>query len=100
MNDWWIISILLGLALSASALLIYPLKTKALNSSLISLVFLVLISGAYLYWGGLAQWQEYRQKQDIQQKAQVLLKTMKSPEELIRKLRTKLEENPRSAKGL
>ncbi len=99
MNDWWIISILLGLALSASALLIYPLKTKALNSSLISLVFLVLISGAYLYWGGLAQWQEYRQKQDIQQKAQVLLKTMKSPEELIRKLRTKLEENPRSAKG-
>lgn len=99
MNDWWIISVLLVLALSTSAALIYPLKMKKLSASFGFLLLFVLIISGYLSWGSLAQWQEYQQKQEQRQQTQALLKKIKSPNDLINKLRAKLDETPKSAKG-
>jgi len=99
MSDWWLIGVLLTLALGASFFLIYPLNMKKLSSSLLSLVLLGLIIGAYLSCGSLSQWQAYQQKQESQKQAQAMLKTIKSPDELIRKLRAKLDDTPKSAKG-
>lgn len=99
MSDWWIISVLLGLALSASAAFIYPLKIKKLSAGFGFLILFVLIIAGYLCWGSLAQWQEYQHKQELRQQTQALLKKVKSPNDLINKLRAKLDETPKSAKG-
>lgn len=99
MSDWWLVGGLGALALSASVFFVYPLKARKLAASLLSLVLVSLIAGAYLSWGSLAQWQEYQHKQESQEKAQAMLKSIKSPDELIRKLRAKLDETPKSAKG-
>ncbi len=99
MNDWWLIALLAALALSALIFFIYPLKKSKLVSGFLSLFLLALIGGGYLSWGNFAQWQEYQQKQESQKQAKQMLRTIKTPEELIRKLRAKLDNTPKSAKG-
>ena len=99
MSDWWLFGLLIALALSASLVLIYPLRIGKLSSGLASLLLLALTITAYFSWGSLPQWQEFQQKQESQKQAQAMLKQIKSPDELIRKLRAKLDDTPKSAKG-
>ena len=99
MSDWWLIGLLIALALSACLVLIYPLRIEKLSSGLASLILLALTITAYLSWGNLSKWQEFQQKQESQKQAQAMLKQIKSPDELIRKLRAKLDDTPNSAKG-
>lgn len=99
MSDWWLVGGLSALAFAASVFFVRPLQLKKLMASFISLIFVGLITGAYLSWGSLAAWQEYQQKQESQKNVQAMLKTIKSPDELIAKLRAKLDDSPKSAKG-
>ena len=99
MSDWWLIGLLIALALSACPVLIYPLRIGKLSSGLASLILLALTITAYLSWWNLSKWQEFQQKQESQKQAQAMLKQIKSPDELIRKLRAKLDDTPKSAKG-
>jgi len=99
MNEWWLIGLLAGISLLACGLIIYPLRrTGVARFLLIPLVFVLAFTG-YFYWGGFAQWQEYIHRQATQQQAQEMLKSIKSPQELIEKLRAKLDNSPKSAKG-
>lgn len=99
MNDWWLIGLLGALTFSASLLFLYPLKANKTFSLLVLPVILTLVVGAYLSWGGFAQWQVYQQQQERQQQAQKMLSTIKTPDELITKLKAKLDDTPKSAKG-
>ncbi|RUR13291.1 hypothetical protein [Legionella sp. km772] len=99
MSDGGLMGVLVALTLSAGIFFVYPLGIKKVAASLFSLILAALILGAYLSWGGLAQWQTYRHQQESQQQAQQMLKSIKSPDELIRKLRAKLDDTPKSAKG-
>jgi cytochrome c-type biogenesis protein CcmH/NrfG len=99
MNAWWLLALLAGMTLLASILIIYPLKRRLRASFLlIPIIFIIAFSG-YFHWGSFAKWQDYLDHQQKQQQAEKLLKSVKSPQELITKLRAKLDDTPKSAKG-
>ncbi|MFJ1268121.1 tetratricopeptide repeat protein [Legionella lytica] len=99
MNEWWLIALLATLTLLASLVIIYPLRRHWLARLLLVPIIFILAFSGYFNWGGFAKWQDYLQFQEKQQKADAMLKSIKSPQELITKLRAKLDDTPKSAKG-
>lgn len=99
MNEWWLISILLLMIFGSSALIIYPLRHNKFICLLVTVIEWTIILSGYYYWGGFASWQQYIHQTNSQKVAEQLLKTVKSPQELIDKLRAKLDDTPKSAKG-
>ncbi|WP_133135684.1 tetratricopeptide repeat protein [Legionella rowbothamii] len=99
MNEWWLLALLVTLTLLASMVIIYPLRRHWLASLLLVPIIFILTFTGYFNWGGFDKWQDYLQFQENQQKANAMLKSIKSPQELITKLRAKLDDTPKSAKG-
>lgn len=99
MSDWWLFGLLVSLVLGASVFFIYPLKTNKWISIVLMPIVLVFVAGAYFYWGGFAQWQAYQQRLASQEQAKKMLRSLKTPNELITKLKAKLDDSPKSAKG-
>ena len=99
MNEWGLLGILIGITFLASILVIYPLKRHLLTNLLLVPLIFVMSFGGYYYWGGFAKWQNYLIREEKQQQAQKMLQSIKSPQELIEKLRAKLDNSPKSAKG-
>jgi len=99
MSDWWLIGLLGTLILLANVLFLYPLKANRWISILLTPILLALIAAGYASWGSFAQWQVHQRQLESQKQAKHLLNTIKTPEELISKLRAKLDNTPKSAKG-
>lgn len=99
MNEWWLLALLATLTLLASMVIIYPLRRHWLASLLLVPIIFILAFTGYFNWGSFAKWQDYLQVQEKQQKVDAMLKSIKSPQELITKLRAKLDDTPKSAKG-
>lgn len=99
MNDWWLISLLALLIIGAVAWLSYPLKTSKVTWLLVTPIILLLVISAYLLWGGFAQWQAHQYSLATKEQAKQMLRSIKTPDELIAKLKAKLNETPQSAKG-
>ena len=99
MNEWWLLGLLIVLTLLASSLIVYPIRRHLIANLLLVPVIFVMAFAGYYYWGGFAKWQEYVHHQDSQAQAEAMLKSIKSPQELIDKLRAKLDDSPKSAKG-
>lgn len=99
MSEWVLIALLSFSALIACLLLVYPLKNKKLLSIISVPVSLLLVLVAYYYWGGFAPWQNFQHQQRMQAQARQMLGTIKTPDELIDKLKAKLDDSPKSAKG-
>ncbi|MFT4059997.1 MAG: tetratricopeptide repeat protein [Legionella sp.] len=99
MNEWWLLSLLIGITLLASILIIYPLKRHLrLSILLVPLIFILAFTG-YYHWGSFGKWQGYLVQQEKQKQADAMLKSIKGPQELIDKLRARLDDTPKSAKG-
>lgn len=99
MSEWWLVGILAVITLFASVLMVYPLRQNPRFSLFLVPVIFVLTSTGYYFWGSFAQWQKYTHHNNTQVLAQQMLKSIKSPQELIDKLKAKLVESPKSAKG-
>lgn len=99
MNEWWLIGILVLMTIVASILIIYPLRQTLRVSILLFPVLLVMVFTGYYFWGSFSSWQEYIHQNESQKRAQQMLKSIKSPQELIDKLKAKLDDSPKSAKG-
>lgn len=99
MSEWWLIGLLVVITLFALTVIIYPLrKNLKLSFALTPLIFLAVFAG-YFYWGDFGQWQDFIHRGNTRAVAQEMLKSIKSPQELIDKLKAKLDDTPRSAKG-
>ena len=99
MNEWWLAGVLVAITLCASTVIIYPLRHNKPVCVLMVPVIFIMVSMGYYFWGGFTQWQEFLHQNDSQILAQKVLKSVKSPAELIDKLRAKLDDSPKSAKG-
>ena len=99
MINWWFIGLFAVVTLVASTVLAYPLRRHKLLCLLTVPLIFILTSTGYFMWGGFPQWQEYLQQEDKKILAQKMLESVKSPDELISKLREKLDDSPKSAKG-
>ncbi|MGC1181678.1 tetratricopeptide repeat protein [Legionella sp.] len=99
MNEWWLLSLLIGITFLASILMVYPLRHHLIARIMMMLVIFVMVFSGYYYWGSFAPWREYVQQLAKQKQAKALLKSIKNPQELIDRLRVKLDDSPKSAKG-
>ncbi|KTD40714.1 tetratricopeptide repeat protein [Legionella parisiensis] len=99
MNEWWLLALLAGLTGLACIFMVYPFRRRFTASLLVvPIAFLGAFAG-YFYWGGFGGWQEYVHRLNSHEQAKKMLESIKSPKELIEKLRAKLDETPKSAKG-
>ncbi len=98
-SEWWLLASFIALALLALLLALYPLrKTRLLMLTLLPVIIATLFIG-YWQWGAWPQWQEYNEHAVKQQQVQAILQTIKSPMELIVRLKARLKTEPGSARG-
>jgi cytochrome c-type biogenesis protein CcmH/NrfG len=99
MNEWLLIGLLVLLTVSASVVIVYPLRRELKLSFFVTLCMFVFAATGYYYWGGFSALQQFNKQQESKLLADNMLKSLKSTGELIDKLRAKLDDNPASAKG-
>lgn len=99
MNEWGLVLLLLFITIIAAAVMVYPLKSNRYFTLLLAPLIVVFSLAGYYFWGDFANWQEYLKHNESQQRVQQMLKTIKTPQELIAKLKAKLDDTPKSAKG-
>ncbi len=99
MNEFWLIFSFIILSLLALPLMFYPLRQSKLLLSVAAPVFIICLFLAYLRWGTWTEWQKNVHKEDNNQKIEALLKTIKSPVELIDRMKGRLTQDPKSERG-
>ncbi|PWY54847.1 hypothetical protein DGG96_14925 [Legionella qingyii] len=99
MNEWWLLGLLAGLTGLACMFIIYPFRRHFIAGLLLVPSIFLLAFAGYFYWGGFGGWQEHVHQLNSQEQAKKMLESVKSPQELIDKLRAKLDDTPKSAKG-
>lgn len=99
MSEWYLIALLVSLTCLCAFLLLYPLRRHVVFSVLFMPVIWIFVFCGYFAFGGFGQWQQYTQQQARHAAAQQMLQSIKSPQELIDKLRAKLDDTPQSAQG-
>lgn len=99
MSEWWLLVLLVIVGFIALAVIVYPLKKQPKLVLTVTPVVIASVVLAYYTWGSFPQWQQHLQENNKQALAKELLKSVKSPQELIDKLRAKLNDSPQSAKG-
>ncbi|CEK10350.1 tetratricopeptide repeat protein [Legionella hackeliae] len=99
MIKWYLLLSLSLLVLLALPVIYYPLRqSKKLFLVLLPLLISALGAG-YFYWGAMKEWNEFLLRQEKQKKIQAVLQTVKSPSQIIEKLKARLEAKPNSARG-
>ncbi|MCP0914673.1 MULTISPECIES: tetratricopeptide repeat protein [Legionella] len=99
MSEWASIFSLSILLITALGIALYPLRPyKKLKTMLVPVLSVAAVF-AYYHWGSWFELQDYKQQIIKQQQAQALLSKIRSPQELIAKLKAKLDENPSGARG-
>lgn len=80
-------------------LIIYPLKAQMRFSLICFPIVMLIVFIGYSYWGSYTSWKKLIQRQERQQKVQQVLKSIENPSQLMQQLKSKLDNNPQSAKG-
>jgi cytochrome c-type biogenesis protein CcmH len=89
----------LFLGFFALSLMLYPLRRSWFALFIAALLLLPSLFLTYQHWGAWTAWQESRGQQANKARVAALLREIKSPAELITRLKAKLQENPESARG-
>ncbi|VEG89895.1 tetratricopeptide repeat protein [Legionella spiritensis] len=99
MNEKWFLFCFAGMLVLAWAVIYLALRRSGkLPFVLIPLISALAVLG-YLQWGAWFSWREFTRAEARQQQVKALLSSIKSPDELIQKLRRHLDDNPDSARG-
>ncbi|MCE3044816.1 tetratricopeptide repeat protein [Legionella sp. 16cNR16C] len=99
MSEWWLVSYLGLILLLALLVIAGSLRPFKKTIGLISPLIIILVSLAYWQWGGWFEWQEFVSKERNQQQIKQVLSTIKNTDELIEKLKARLDDSPASARG-
>ncbi|CDZ78922.1 Cytochrome c-type biogenesis protein CcmH precursor [Legionella massiliensis] len=99
MNEWWLIVVFIFLGLLALTLALYPLRRSKLLICLLSPILIIALSIAYWRWGSWVDWQRYVHDQANKQQIEAVLQTIKSPAELIDRMKARLTQDPKSVRG-
>lgn len=99
MNESWLLISFIVLGLLALPLVLYPLRRTKLAILMMLPLMIVFLSFAYGRWGAWSEWQKYTHREAKQKQVEAVLQTIKSPAELIDRLKARLNENPESVRG-
>lgn len=97
MNEWLLVLVFSLLLLLAATIAAFPCKGKAQLS--IALIVIVGSIIGYWQWGAWKNLTHYYHQKNLEKQAQLVLKTVKGPSELIDKLKQHLDANPNAARG-
>lgn len=76
-----------------------PLKKHKKSLFIVAPVLVLLVGLSYWFWGDWPAWRGYIQHLDTTQRVQAMLQSVKGPQELIDKLKARLQQKPSSARG-
>jgi cytochrome c-type biogenesis protein CcmH len=97
---WPELLIIALLAIAAFAGMMYPFRARFSRWHIVFfLIFLLTSTAAYWHWGGWTALRKYQWEQARQVQARALLANIKSPDELVEKLKARLAVDPSSARG-
>ena len=99
MLEWVLLVVLACFFSLALVLVMYPLRLRKSIILGLTSILIIVVSSAYWHWGAFATWHHFLNDKANQQQIQALLQSINSPEELITKLKKRLDQQPDSAKG-
>ncbi|KTD21203.1 tetratricopeptide repeat protein [Legionella londiniensis] len=99
MREWFLLIILGCLLCLALAMALYPLRKRKKNLLIVSPLLISAALVLYWYWGAFNAWHHFLQQEANREQILALMQTIRSPEELIAKLKARLNNKPESAKG-
>ncbi|MFW2532882.1 MULTISPECIES: tetratricopeptide repeat protein [Legionella] len=99
MNEWWLPLCFITLVLLALPVALYPLRKTKWFAAVLAPIVIIGVAAAYWRWGAWSTWQHYRQETERQRRVEAVLQTIKSPTELVDRLKARLQANPDSARG-
>lgn len=99
MNEWWLLLCFIILTLLVLPVALYPLRKTKRFAGILAAVLIIAVAGAYWQWGAWSAWQNYMQETERQRRVEAVLQTIKSPTELVDRLKARLQADPNSARG-
>ncbi|MFC3907726.1 tetratricopeptide repeat protein [Legionella dresdenensis] len=87
------------LGIIAGTLILYPFRRKIAKALWVMPLLTAFLIAAYAQWGSWPAWMKYQTVLAQREKARAIMANMKSPDELINRLRQRLDNTPASAKG-
>lgn len=90
---------LVFLGLGALLIVAYPFRQHRRGLYLVVPLCIVVMAICYYLWGGWSLWSSYLQQSAQKQQVQKIIKSVHGVDEIIDKLRVKLNQNPNSARG-
>ncbi len=99
MNEWWLISGLFLLLIIALVVALYPLRKPAISIMLLSPHYLFYRGFCLLALGCFTDWNRYIHQEASSNQIQTMLKSIRSPQDLVDKLKVRLAKQPNSVKG-
>ncbi|MBA2656041.1 MAG: tetratricopeptide repeat protein [Tatlockia sp.] len=98
MNEYWFLLSFLILILLALPIILYPFGKSKAYRIVVPLV-IVFSCLAYFNWGAWPEWKANLQKEASKQRIAAVLQTIKSPEELVERLKQRIAQEPDQARG-
>lgn len=99
MNEVWLLIGFISLVLVGLSIVLYPLRKSGLRVMVLLPLFICLIGLGYWHWGAWPAWTTYLNEAEKQRRAEVMLKSIHDPAELITQLKDRLNQQPDSARG-
>ena len=99
MNEWWLLGGFIVLLSCALVITLYPLRKQTISMILLAPVLFCLVSVTYWRWGSWVDWKQYIHQQEKQRQVQVMLQSIRTPQELIDKLKARVQQQPGRARG-
>jgi len=94
-----LIFLLIAISIATLAFAMHPLRKYKRAFFMIVPLFFLLVWFAYWQLGSYQALSHFQENQAVQARAQVLLKSVSGPDEVIMRLKQRLEQEPESAKG-
>ena len=99
MNEWSLLLVFVVFLIISLIVALYPLQKRAMSGMLLAPIIFSLVAFAYWRWGAWPDLNRFIHQQARQQQAQAMLKSIRNPQELIDRLKARLEQQPDSPRG-
>lgn len=99
MNEVWLLAGFISLSLVGLSIVLYPLRKSGRYVLVLIPLLSCLIGVGYWHWGAWPAWTTYLKEAEKQRRAEVMLKSIRDPAELITQLKNRLNQQPDSARG-
>ncbi|MBA2711291.1 MAG: tetratricopeptide repeat protein [Tatlockia sp.] len=99
MNEFFLLLSFFVIAMFALLLMFYPLRKSKRSLIILTPCFIIALCLGYLRLGSWTDWQKNVHDEANKEKIEAVLQSIKSPEELINRMKIRLSKEPENPKG-